>query len=390
MFPTTRVDLLPPFSTAITPDVVQEAAESFPSDYVIEIVLELSHYLIGLGEKSPLFGAYSYDPFSPSLRTLHDRLHSGHLAPSPLQSHANQAKRAREGLAHRTAKSVTNRPLEDFEDLYYAVISCILDIHQVLNARLGSGFNNLTDLIYPGGPTIATLHESLSQYWGVINTAQYVKAIDEAVRRSRIKHLHQEILLQVQHDEITQADADELLADLYDPNEYSGVQGLVWIGGWAPSMIGAWLEEKYRIVLSVEREAQNPMVESTSRNSRHKKPYQLMVKKPRRDSLYIVSNCLGTDKRAELMPVQANSQPAQPDGMHQICELQAQIDHALEWQMKTQRVEEYSRYLREMASQRARHMVQRTTSRSDSYLGMVSDMGGLVGGEDTEMHFAGF
>jgi hypothetical protein len=390
MFPTTKVDFLPPLSTAITPDIVQEATESFPSDYVIEIVLELSHYLIGLSEKSTLFGACSHDPFSPSLRTLHDRLHSGHLAQSPLQSHTSQAKRAREALAHRTAKLVTNRPLEDFEDLYYAVISCILDIHQILNARLDSGFNNLTDLVYPDGPTIATLHESLSQYWGVINTAQYVKAIDEAVRRSRIKHLHQEILLQVQHDEITQADADELLADLYDPNEYSGVQGLAWIGGWAPSMIGAWLEEKYRIVLSVEREARNPVVESTSRKSRYKKPNQLMVKKLRRDSLRILSDSLGADKRTKLMPVQAQSRSAQPDGMHQSFDLQAQIDHALEWQMKTQRVEEYSRYLREMASQRARHMVQRTTSHSDNSLDMVSGMSGFVGDEDTEMHFAEF
>jgi hypothetical protein len=380
MFPTIKVDILPPFNTAITPDVVQETAESFPSDYVIEIILKLSHYLIGLSEKSPLFGAYSHDPFSPSLRTLHDRLHSGHLAPSPLQSHVNQAKRAREALAHRTTKSITNRPLEDFEDLYYAVISCILDIHQILNARLGSGFNNLTDLIYPDGPTIATLHESLSQYWGVINTAQYVKAIDEAVRRSRIKHLHQEILLQLQHDEITQADADELLADLYDPDEYDSMQGLAWIGDWAPGMISAWLEERYRVVLSVEREAQKPKTKTTSGKSRVTKPKPLIVTKSRRDSLHSIGNSPGAGKRTEHVQIQVyDQQPVQPHETRRSRELQAQLDHALEWQIKTQRVEEYSRYLREMASQRARQMMQSTVLNSDMY---VSAFGSR---EDVEM-----
>jgi hypothetical protein len=380
MFPTTKVDLLPPFSTAITPEAVQEADESFPSDYVIEIVLELSHYLINLSEKSTLFGAYSHDPFSPSLRTLHDRLHSGHLAPSPLQSHTNQAKRAREALAHRTAKSITNRPLEDFEDLYYAVISCILDIHQILNARLGSGFNNLTDLIFPDGPTIAILHESLSQYWVVINTAQYVKAIDEAVRRSRIKHLHQEILLQVQHDEITQADADELLADLYDPDEYDGMQGLAWIGDWAPGMISAWLEEKYRIVLSVEREAQKLKTKITSRKSRVTKPKPLMVTKPHRASLHSISNSPGAGKRTKHMHIHVyDQQSVQPHETSRSRELQAQLDHALEWQIKTQRVEEYSRYLREMASQRARQMMQSTVLNSDMYVGAFESR------EDVEM-----
>jgi hypothetical protein len=382
MFPA-KVNLLPPFSTGITSDAVQETAESFPSDYVIEIILELSHYLIGLIEKSPLFGACSHDPFSPSLRTLHDRLHSGYLAPSPLQSHTNQVKRAREALAHRTAKVINNRPLEDFEDLYYAVISCILDIHQILNARLGSGFNTLTDLIYPDGPTIVALHESLSQYWSVINTAQYIKAIDEAVRRSRIKHLHQEILLQLQHDEITQADADELLADLYDPAEYNGMQGLAWIGDWAPGMISAWLEEKYRIVLSVEREAQKPKTKTTSRKSRVTKPKPLMATKSRRDSLHSINVSPGVAKRTEHMQVQVyDQQPVQPHETRRSRGLQAQLDHALEWQIKTQRVEEYSRYLREMASQGARQMMQSTVLNSDVY--------GCAFGSREDMEMSGF
>jgi hypothetical protein len=294
-------------------------------------------------------------------------------------------------MNQRTTKSATNRPLEDFEDLYYAIISRILDIHQMLNARLGSGFNRLTDIVFPDGPTIAALHESLSQYWDVLNTAQYVKAIDEAVRRSRVKHLHQEILLQVQHDDITQADADELLADLYDPNEYDGVQGLAWIGGWAPSMIGAWLEEKYRIVLNVEREAEQIKTKDAGRRSRMVKKSRLSIgARSRKQSLQIFGNTPGDDKSNGHMPLQTHPQPCQLQETLQRCELQEQLDHALEWQIKAQRVEQYSQYLRNVASQKARHMVQSTIVRSDPYLGTIDGVDGVVNSEDVEMHCAEF
>jgi hypothetical protein len=262
----------------------------------------------------------------------------------------------------------------------------MLDVHQTLNVRLGSGFNTLMDLVMAGGPTIASLHENLARYWDVLNTAEYVKAIDDAVRRSRIKHLHQEILLQVQHDEITQSDADELLADLYDPGEYDGVQGLAWIGGWAPSMIGAWLEEKYRIVLSTERE----MEQTRSRNAHRKSKAATKSKQPKalrtpKEDLRVAGSLQEIDKPVEDVSIQVHQQQIQPYETLQGRELQEQLEYALEWHIKAQRVEQYSQYLRNVASQNARHMVQSTVIHSDKYLGRVSGMDEMASHEDTEM-----
>jgi hypothetical protein len=100
-------------------------------------------------------------------------------------------------LGQRTAKNAAHRPLEDFEDLYYAVLARMQDIHHILNARLGSGFSTVTDLVHTDGPSIADLYVSLAQHWNVLNHTAFVKAIDSAVRRSRVKCLHQEIIAQV-------------------------------------------------------------------------------------------------------------------------------------------------------------------------------------------------
>jgi hypothetical protein len=45
------------------------------------------------------------------------------------------------------------------------------------------------------------------------------------------------------------------------------------------------------------------------------------------------------------------------------------LQYALEWQMKTRRVSEYSQYLRSMASRDARYLVQSTASNNDARLG---------------------
>jgi hypothetical protein len=394
MFPTPTTNLLPPFGVTITPEAVQASTEPYPADYVITTILELSSYLISLVDQSTLFDSCSHNPFSPSLRTLNDRLHNGHLAPSPLQTHANQEQRAREALNQRTAKAAMNRPLEDFEDLYYAVISRMLDIHQLLNARLGSGFSNLIDLVLPDGPTIASLYESLAQYWDLLNTAGYVKAFDDAVRRSRVKHLHQEILLQVQHDEITQADAEELLADLYDPSEYEGVQGLAWIGSWAPSMIGAWLEERYHITFNMEREAEvvktNAERRKTRINKTKQKTKQARAQKSQKRNTRVFSEQQEPNASLNDMSMHGDIEGGEIQAQRQGHELQGQLHQASEWQMKAQRVERYTQYLRDMASQNAKRMVQSTVISSDLYVGTFGDTGGQTLNKDMEMTDSGF
>ena len=357
--------LLPPFSAAATQLAIEASTDSYPADYITNIIMEISGYLISLHEQSILFGRSVNDPHSPSLRTLYSRLHDGHLNPSPIQSHANEHVRIKATLGHRTTKDAANRPLEDFEDLYYAVLARMQDIHQILNARLGSGFSTFTDLIHPDGPSIADLYVSLAQYWDALNHTAFVKAIDCAVRRSRVKYLHQEIITQVHNDEITQTDAEELLSDLYDPSEYHGIQGLAWVTGWAPSMVAAWLEEKYRVVLTIEKED----AESKSRMDRKrakmgKKIQQSQhARKSKEEGNKIVDEMQMAGREVKMArTVSQQPQKQVAKGHHN---QQDELEYALEWQIKVQRVSEYSQYLRSMASHDAKYLVESTVSNND-------------------------
>lgn len=361
--------MLPQFSAAATQAAVDASTETFPADYITNIILEISGYLVSLVEQSTLFGRSSNDPYSPSLHTLHARLHNGRLNPSPIQSHANESARIKAILGQRTTQDVTQRPLEDFEDLYYAVLARIQSIHQILNARLGSGFSTFTDPVHPDGPSIADLYVSLAQYWDALNHNAFVKAIDCAVRGSRIQYLQQEIIAQVHNDEITQLDAQELLNDLFNPSEYESIQGLAWVSGWAPSMVAAWLEEKYRIVLKTEKE----YAESKSRMNRKRARMVLKGKQPQRERRSIefqntaveMQTAGGEVKKVNSVDEQQQEQVMTGQQSHQDEDQEQLLQYAREWQFKTRRVSEYSQYLRSIAGRDARFLVQSTTSNHD-------------------------
>lgn len=377
---------LPPFSQAATHAAVEASTDAFPADYITNIILEISGYLVNLAKQTTLFGRAGNDPYSPSLQTLHSRLHSGHLTPNPIQSHANEHKRIKTTLNQRTTKDAAHRPLEDYEDIYYAVLARMQDMHQILNARLGSGFNTVADPVYPDGPSIADLHASFAQYWDVLNHPAFVKAIDAAVRRWRVKYLHQEILAQVHDDEITQADAEELLTDLYDPSEYEGVQGLAWVSGWAPSMVAAWLEEKYRVVLGLERED----AESKGRMDRKRAKIgkkaglpqeEVRSKKEDKQAVNEMRVVGGEVKIA----MHVDEQQVQGQVVRERYHQQDQLEYALQWQMKAQRVSEYSQYLRSMASRDAKYLVQSTASINDMRMSSFTVLNQHAGQQDTEM-----
>ncbi|KAJ4383899.1 hypothetical protein N0V86_000742 [Didymella sp. IMI 355093] len=373
---TTRPGMLPSFSAAATQAAVEASTESFPADYIIDIVLEISGYIVSLVDQTTMFAKPSNDPYSPSLRTLHARLHSGQLNPSPIQPHANEGARIRATLGQLSTEDVTHRSLEDFEDLYYAVLARMQDIHQILNARLGSGFSTFADLVYPDGPSIADLYVSLAQYWDALNHNAFVKTIDCAVRRSRVKYLHQEIITQVHNDEITHSDAEELLNDLYNPNGYDGIQGLAWVSGWAPSMVAAWLEEKYRIVLKIEKED----AESKSRMERKRarmvqkvkqSQHELKLKKEVKKTVNERQMADGEVKKGMPLDGQQSGQVRTGQQSDQAREQDQLLQYALEWQIKTQRVSEYSRYLRSMASRDARHLVHSTAPNNGIQMGII-------------------
>ncbi|KAJ8117996.1 hypothetical protein OPT61_g928 [Boeremia exigua] len=382
----TKPSLLPPFSAAVTQAGVEASTEIAPAYYIINVLIEIGGYLLSLDEKTTLFGRLVQKPYSPTLRTLYTRLHTGYLNPSPMQSHANETARIKATLGQRTAKDAVHRPLEDFEDVYYAILARMQDIHQTLNARLGSGFSTFSDPVHTNGPSIADFYVDLAQYWGALNEKPFVKAIDCAVRRSRVKYLHQEVVAQLHEGDITQADADEILDDLYDPDEYDGIQGVAWINGWAPSMVAAWLEEKYRIVMQVEKEdAESKKEETTTKlmdTVKHTPSSQYEMKLEKKGERKVSetlnhANMTGVEvKTAEPVDQQAWEQLMR-DHQRQ----QDELNYMIEWQIKAQRVSEYTRYLRSMASHDVRYIVDSNAAainvRKNGFGGPVQRMGNV-------------
>ncbi|KAF2031253.1 hypothetical protein EK21DRAFT_25627, partial [Setomelanomma holmii] len=244
--------ILPPLSPTVTEEAVRSCTTVYASEQVIQNLLHLAAYLINLVNDTALFGPAGHDPYTPSLKTLYDRLYSGHLALTPLPDIAKDAARLRQTLKLRWEGSATARPLEDFEDLYYALLARMQDMLHTLNVRLSSGFNALTDTLSPGGPSIQDFATSLAAYWNMFNTPACARALDDAVRQARVTRLYEEIHMALESNTITRADADELLTDLFESKDTA--EGMKFIGGWSPAMIGGYLHERYRVLLAVEKE----------------------------------------------------------------------------------------------------------------------------------------
>ncbi|KAH7405950.1 hypothetical protein DE146DRAFT_676566 [Phaeosphaeria sp. MPI-PUGE-AT-0046c] len=244
--------VLTPFTPAFTEAAVRDTHSTYDPEYIVRNLVELSSYLISLAAHTNFFGTARHDPYSPSLKTLYDRLNSGRVALSPLSGISKDATRLRQTLTERVRHSNLSRPLEDLEDLYYAILARMQDMVQTLNLRLASGFNSLTDRLFDNGPRITDLHASLVEYWSILNDPACARALDDAIRQARVDRLYAEINAELESNVITQTDAQKLLEDLFQSKDTT--EGLAWIGGWSPAMVGAWLEEKYRVLLSVEKE----------------------------------------------------------------------------------------------------------------------------------------
>jgi hypothetical protein len=410
-------EILAPFSGVVTEAAVQACTQSYPAEYINNI-LELSNYLIDLANRTTLFGSAVHDPYSPSLKTLYDRLQAGYLTVSPLPATTKDANRLKPTVGQRTKVLAAERPLEDFEDLYYAVIARMQAMMQTLNMRLSSGFNVETDLLFEGGPNITNLHASLTQYWDRLNDAACVRALEDAVRQSRVLYIYQEVMLELDLDIITQDDAHQLLDDLFTDKD--STEGLDPIRCGSPAMIGAWLEEKYRVLLQLEKEENERHAREVRKRAKMKlapKVKKSRSRSPKKRSsvermLSRAQNGLARLKDGPGMPVSHAMRRKQhfnldsPTMDHQMEEQthlnqedismhmdvqpidkterveiarRAQLPYqmkdeglthqdrlqqalTLEWDVKIRRVSNYTQYLRDSASRDAQRNVQDTTT----------------------------
>jgi hypothetical protein len=268
-----------PALTSLYPAASQCSADACPdyhdSDAVKEALLRMCMDLLILDSKSDFSNASATkkpDPYTVSLHTLYERLCAGKPCPIPLtlQTSTNTNTTSHSGalpssphIISKQQQHKANRPLDDvhlaeLEDIYYATLAKTQETYNMICVRLRHGFTTLTSRIFgsEGGPTLDTVLGRLEYYWAVLNSAPFIKTLDAAVRQGRVKSVHAQVLEGLKAGVITEEEAKKRIEELYKPGkngEYD-VQGLAWIGGWAPCMIGAWLEEKYRVLLRGEKE----------------------------------------------------------------------------------------------------------------------------------------
>ncbi|OAL56947.1 hypothetical protein IQ07DRAFT_582229 [Pyrenochaeta sp. DS3sAY3a] len=245
--------LVPAFAPPLTEEAVKKCNKAFSAEVIIPHLLSLSHYFIEMTDKTNILGNLGQDPYCPTLRTLHERLANGQYGPSLLEPTFLTLEHLKTRVKQRTDIHAVERPLADFEDLYYALIARLQDLHDLIKIRLKSGFSQLTDLVYEGGITIAALHTDLEKYWLFLNNAACGKALDDAIRRARAKATRDEVLRQVQANELSRQEANETIKKIYEPSFYDGILGMVFVNGHNAALIAGVLNVRYKDLLAVEK-----------------------------------------------------------------------------------------------------------------------------------------
>jgi hypothetical protein len=348
------MSVLTPFQPAVTEQQVKACEDKYEAKNIIGALLDLGSYLVSIDQHTTMLNAAKDDPYSPSLKTLLDRLNTGFVTLSPLSSLAKDAVRLRKTVALRVKRLVTERPLEDFEDLYYALLARLQDMGQVLSLRVSNGFNPPSEAVCKNGPPISELYDSLVSYWDMLNDPVCVRALDDAIRQSRVNIIYREINAELNAAVITSDDAEELLLDLFENRDVT--DGIAWIGAWSPAMIGAYLTEKYRIAMQVQKEDDERIALAKRKRmaAKAKKPLGSPIK---RRSVEKIRR--GPAKQAHFVQQRQDAvgHPTQHVVNDQERFRQEQLRRDREWQLKTQRVSEYSNYLRGAASHDARSII---------------------------------
>jgi hypothetical protein len=418
------------------------ATVPFPSDYIIEHILMLSKYLIKLSDDSNLFGKPGQDSYSASLRTFYDRLQNKKIGPTTLPPGFLSEERIHARIYFRTDEDAIDRSLADYEDLYYALVARMQEMHHLLNLRIDSGFNVASHVVFEGGPSIADLHQSMSEYWDVLNNPAFGKALDVAIREAKVQTMKDEIVWQVKNDYLSHEDAQLQWAQLHNPEVYNSIVGLNFVQDWAPTMIGAYLELKYRHMLDLERDEATFKAIQERRQAKMKNLHRRTtltgasevdsqsetrsVRGIRKEAREVSKHTRAGARRRSREQLRRSSILHQEQGMQLAAENQGQaqmqsppqnkaelhaghdpaieqqrahqdqIHNTLHWQMKTQRVSEYSTYLRARASQDARHVVHGTrgsvanSSTGSSLVPVLTEQGGEIGYAINDVDLSGY
>jgi hypothetical protein len=248
----------PHLPAAVLQEAVEDTTLASPDGLVKTYLLNVTSELLALQSSTTSLGAPSTDRYRPSLQVLYARLQHGHHSPFPgLDSRSGDAF-ARTRKAHKAAiASAMDRPLGDFEDLYYAVLAAVKEMHASVILRLNNGFVDPDALLFPSSQyTIQFIQCWLAHQWTILNEPSFVLALDVAIRKSLVDdHLCQGLQSQVELGQITRDEAAVARAQLYQSEVFADMPGLTWVGNEHSAMINGRLNEKYRLVFQTEKQA---------------------------------------------------------------------------------------------------------------------------------------
>jgi hypothetical protein len=147
---------------------------------------------------------YSSDLIKPesddqtvTLQSLIDRLQTGKMCPGPVTpKHRNDINHPSQRALQSIEASTLERPLADFEDVWYLAIAKILDLHDHFQMFMSNPITQRR-ILHDRGPklrdslvsfTVRDLYDFLAHAWTKLTDPALIHALDKAVIYNRIKH----------------------------------------------------------------------------------------------------------------------------------------------------------------------------------------------------------
>ncbi|KAF2003828.1 hypothetical protein P154DRAFT_572660 [Amniculicola lignicola CBS 123094] len=362
-----NIHFIEPLEPATSLDTIRAAPVTWLDHEVKAELLVLTKKLLQYDLECELWDPEDYDPFSVSLSMLEDRLRNGQFGPPASVSGSKSPSPAdisnlRANIHKRTGKRAQNRPLEEFQDLYHALVAKVKDLHSQICVQVNNGFMRASGEIWYQGPTLEWFADELVEYWDILNDPEVVQPLDDAVRRANVKDLHTQMIDDHYAGKLSADDLEELSEYLYEEEKFAGIAGLVETSGWAPAMIRAWLTEKYHVLLRVEQDAEEEIARKEKEEKRRHTEFLAEAARKRKEEIQrkMEAQREATRKLAEeqkreaeraqevKMRIQADQQLRRTfeEMMAETREKMQREREVREFRAKAKRVEEYGRQLR--------------------------------------------
>ena len=234
-----------PLKAAVTKQAVEASYDRLPDfevkKYLLEIVAEIDFILSATNAA----GKKSDDPDTATLQVLSYRLEKGYHSPSYGLSDVSVPLGNRSLLRTKTKDSLS-RPLGDYEDLYYSLLATIKEMHSEVMTRMKMLFLSPDTPVLPAkGYTLKSLATWLYEQWDQVNKPAFVRALNDAIK---VGHEYG-----LQFEELSGEPKTSLMRER--KANIAQEIGLSYVGNGHPAMINGKLNEKYRLLLKVQKVA---------------------------------------------------------------------------------------------------------------------------------------